>query len=160
MVLETRLIGTYLLILTAFICASCSAGDNEVSDQANIKGYDLVLRASQGLCYLDSKIGGMATSTRLKIDPPCYFLRQGSIQPQSFSYEDAGILSTIIMIGSPITDEKRKKWNIGDNDKCGEGRQAILFKKSGMAVTEKILEGGVICKDKGADEKDFWYFAH
>lgn len=160
MVLETRLMRTYLLLLVTLISANCSAVDNEITDQANLEGYDLVLRSSKGLCFLDSNIGDVSKSVGIKIKPPCYFLRQGDKEPQSFAYDDVGISSTIIMVGSPISKEKREKWNIEENKICGKSRQAILIKKSGLVITERVLEGGVICANMEADEKDFWYFAH
>lgn len=160
MVLETRLICNNLLATIMLISSGCAANDSKVTDYASISGYALTLKASKGSCLLESKIGDAVTSTILKVEPPCYFLRQENSKLQSFSYEDIGVLSTIMVIGSPISEKKKEKWAIAENAVCGESRQGVLFKESGIAITEKTLEGGVVCKDKGADEKDFWFFAH
>jgi hypothetical protein len=160
MVLETRLICKNLLAAIMIISSGCAANDSKVTDHASISGYDLTLKASKDSCLLESKIGDNVTSTNLKVEPPCYFLRQENRKLQSFSYENIGVLSVIMVIGSPISEKKKEKWTIEEDVVCGESRQGVLFKESGIAITEKILEGGVVCKDKGADEKDFWYFAH
>jgi hypothetical protein len=143
-----------------FVSISCVANTSKVTDHAKINGYTLTLKTSKGSCLLESKWGDAVKSTILKVKPPCYFLRQGEQKLQSFAYEDAGILSTIIVIGSIISEDKKEKWGIKEDAVCGESRQGILFKKSNMVITDKTLDGGVVCKDKGADEKDFWFFSH
>jgi hypothetical protein len=160
MVLEARLIFIFISATISFSSGGCSADDNRVTDKAVVENYELVLTSSQTKCFLDGKSSDTSYSKVLKIKPPCYFLRKENKKPQSFSYSDVGIISTLIVVGAPISNEKREKWNVDENEMCGESRQAILLKNSGLAVTEKTLEGGVTCKDKGADEKDFWYFAH
>lgn len=159
MVLEP-LIRRSILALIVFMSSGCAANDVKVTDQAEMLGHILTLKTSQGSCLLDSKTESTLKTRTLDVEPPCYFLRQGSDELQSFSYKDVGILSTIIVVGSQTSDEKRNNWAIEEGLICGESRQGILFKKSGFVATQKTLHGGVVCKDKGADEKDFWYFAH
>ena len=160
MVLEARLIHKILLATTIFISTGCIAGEDNITDRAKVEGHTLTLKMFRGTCLLDIDSRNKLVSKTLSVKPPCYFLRQNSQKPQSFSYKDVGVLSTIIVVDSQISDEKREKWGIDQVTVCGESRQGILFKKSGIVVTEKTLDGGVVCKDKGADEKDFWYFAH
>lgn len=159
MVLETRLMGVIVALL-ALLSAGCLAQISQVTDQAVIEKYSLTLRAMGESCYLDTKLESSASSVKLKIKPPCYFLRRESTAPQSFSYKDAGVEHMILIIGSPVAKEKMAKWNVQPEQSCGEGRQAILIKASGLNVSDKVLEGGVVCRNLGADEKDFWYFAH
>lgn len=160
MVLEARL--TLKIVLSAFIFISsgCTANEKNITDYAEVNGYVLTLSTTNSLCLLESETGEITTATPLKVKPPCYFLRQENQKLLSFPYEDVGISSTIMVIGSQISAEKRKKWAIDQDAVCGESRQGILFRESGIEVSEKTLDGGVVCKDKGADEKDFWYFAH
>lgn len=160
MVLEAGLIRKSLFAVMLSTSSGCAANESKITDHATIEGHSLTLRMSQDSCLLDSKISSTVKTTVLDVKPPCYFLRQENQNLQSFSYKDVGVLSTIIVVGSQISDEKRKKWAIKEGLVCGESRQGILFKNSGFIVSKKILEGGVVCKDKGADEKDFWYFAH
>lgn len=159
MVLETRLIYIYLPIL--FLLGSgCNANGENITDEAKINGYLLILKSDEKTCYLKSTYNGTESINALKVKPPCYFLRKGSKEPQSFTYKDVDVNATILIVGSPISNETRKKWNLDEHLICGESRQAILIKQSGLNLSDKVLEGGVVCKDLGADEKDFWYFAH
>lgn len=159
MVLETRLVFRFLLSASV-ISSSCAANSDNTTDHAKIDGHSLTLKTSGAFCVLDIDDGDTIESKTLSVKPPCYFLRRDSEEPQSYSYNDVGILSTMIVIDSQISDEKRKKWGLSEKSICGENRQGVLVKESGVVVTEKTLDGGVSCKDQGADEKDFWYFAH
>lgn len=159
MVLETRLIYIYLPILFLF-SSSCHANSENITDKAEIKSYQLILKNKGKTCYLNSRYKGTKSNFILKMKPPCYFLRKGNKEPQSFEFKDVYVDATILIVGSPISHEKRNKWNLDKNLYCGESRQAILIKQSGLTISDKVLDGGVVCKDKGADEKDFWYFAH
>ena len=160
MVLETRLISVIFLSISLFMSTACSAHDGKLTDQVKLEEHTLILRNYKGACLLDIEIRGEFKSETLDMKPPCYFFRKNNKNIQSFSYKDVDVLSTIIVIGSPVSEEKREKWGVDEADLCGERRQGILFKKTGVIVSEKTLDGGVVCKYKGADEKDFWYFSH
>ncbi|WP_444903895.1 hypothetical protein ACJJIU_00935 [Microbulbifer sp. CnH-101-E] len=147
-------------ILITLLTAACNASDKKVTDRAEIEGHSLILETDKGICILHIKDKELFSSKALDIAPPCFFLRQGTQEPQSFSYPDNDILSVIMVVGSPAPQEKRERWGIREETICGESRQGILFKESGEVVAGKTLKGGLVCKDKGADEKDFWYLAH
>lgn len=41
----------------------------------------------------------------------------------------------------------------------GEKRQAVYLSEGELTVSNTTLDGGLVCKDSGIDEKDFSYFA-
>ena len=159
MVLEVRL-SYFAICLIFFLSASCNASGDSVSDKTKILNYSLVLKSTGNSCLLDSNYKGMNKTYNLKIKPPCYFIRQENHKLQYFGYNDININAVVLVLGNPVSDKKRRKWNLEKNMVCGESRQAIIIKPSGLIISEKILQGGLSCKDHGADEKDFWYFAH
>jgi len=153
--LEVRL--TFLLFILA--CASCNAG-NDITDNAVVSGYKLILVQSNNSCQLLVENKNKKHTYPLLPKPPCYFLRRGSEVPQSVAYKDMQVLNTLIVLGSPVSQDKRKKWNIDSDMFCGELAQGVLIKNTGLELTRKTLEGGVFCRDTGSDEKNFWYLAH
>lgn len=156
--METRLIA----LLTILACSSCNAGNDigNITDKAEVSGHKLTLIESNNNCKLHVENKNKKNTYSLLPKAPCYFLRRGSEVPQSVAYGDIQVLSTLIVLGSPISQDKRKKWNIDSNMICGELAQGVLIKKTGLEVTSKTLEGGVFCRDTGSDEKNFWYLAH
>lgn len=156
--METRLIA----LLTILACSSCNAGNDigNITDEAVVGSHKLTLIESNNSCKLHVENKNKKNTYSLLPKAPCYFLRRGSEVPQSVAYEDVQVLSTLIVLGSPISQDKRKKWNIDSNMICGELAQGVLIKKTGLEVTSKTLEGGVFCRDTGSDEKNFWYLAH
>jgi len=80
--------------------------------------------------------------------------------PQNFKYPDVGIRATLIVIGTLITDEQRSIWKLTPDMICGNKRQGVLLLKNDIIISEQVLSSSVACKDKGSDEKDFWFFAH
>lgn len=158
MVLAARLVGIQTLIFLTCI-SSCRANENLISDQASFKQYTLQLASDADRCKLLTSEGPVQKSFELSIRPPCYFSRRASAAPQYFPYPKQGISAVILVIGNPITESARQKWNLEKDQICGDQRQAILITTTEITVSNNILEGGVTCKDKGSDEKDFAYFA-
>jgi len=158
MVLETRLIS----LLAILVCASCNAGNDigDITDKAVVSGHKLMLVESNNSCQLHVENKNKKHTYPLLPKAPCYFLRRGSEVPQSVAYEDVQVLNALIVIGSPISQDKRKKWNIDSDMVCGELAQGVLIKNTGLEITSKTLEGGVFCRDTGSDEKNLWYLAH
>lgn len=154
MVLEIRLVS----ILLFLICTSCNA--DSATDKAIVGQYTLILSEKDQACtlYIENKFEKRTFNLLPK--SPCYFLRRESLEPQTVAYVDVGVLNTLIVIGSPISLEKQKKWNVDSSMACGEFAQGILIKKTGVEIANKTLEGGVFCRNQGSDEKNFWYLAH
>lgn len=159
MVLETKLVSVVVTLL-ALLSSGCFAQTSQITDQAVIENHSLSLSSVGGSCHLHTKTGGIASSSELKMKSPCYFLRRDSAAPQTFSYKDVGVKHVVLIIGSPVSKEKMAKWNVQPGSNCGESRQAVLIRSSGLEVSDKLVEGGIVCQNHGADEKDFWYFAH
>ncbi len=162
MVLGITLVKILGLILT-ILSLSCNADENlreEISDSAAIQDYKLSLMPRDNSCVLNYQNFSESGKVDFTLKPPCYFLRRESSEPQRFSYQDAGVKTVIIVVGTPINEETMKAWNLSDDLVCGGEIQGIIIKENGIKLSSKILKGGVWCKDKGADEKDFWFFAH
>lgn len=145
------------------LCLSCGMipdSHGQVSDHADLHGYKFTIRAEGDACVLKydgpSQNGQMVLVPR----PPCYFLRRASSEPQYFAYRDTSTNAALIVMGSPISREIRQRWNLPDDLICGEEIQGLLIKKQQIALSSRVLRKGVWCKDKGADEKDYWLFAH
>jgi hypothetical protein len=66
----------------------------------------------------------------------------------------------MIVVGTPVGTAARRAWNLPLDLACGEETQGVLIRKGEVVVTRAVHMGGVVCKDKGADEKEFWAFAH
>jgi len=149
-------------MLLAFYCFSCAAQEpNEViTDSAFILGYQLEIINNNGTCILRHTQKGIINNIPLAPNPPCYFMRRNKAIPQIFKYPDVGIRATLIVIGTLITDEQRSTWKLTPDMICGSKRQGVLFLKNDIIISEQVLSSSVACKDKGSDEKDFWFFAH
>jgi hypothetical protein len=130
-----------------------------VIDRTSNTGYQLEITKTDGVCAV--RYQGK-TQGRIKIvpKPPCYFLRRESDDPQVYSYPKVGVQAVLIIVGTPASADKRQLWNLPSNLFCGEETQAILIKEGVIMASEAVLRGGMACKDKGADEKDFYFFAH
>jgi hypothetical protein len=129
-------------------------------DHAKISDLQLNIFESNGSCLLKVQSTYLEKSIILEPKPPCFFLRRGNNDPQQFAYSDVGVDAVIIIAGSRISKQQRQKWGLSDNKLCGTDRQGILFQENNIKATENVLKGGVVCKDTGSDEKDFWFFAH
>jgi len=157
MVLETGLTRLCTAIF-CFICYSCSA-ENKIMDSTTIDNIKLVITESNGVCYLEYTADKKQVIA-LQPNPPCYFVRRGGDKVISFTYADVNVLSALLVVGTPISEQKRKEWNLGATEYCGEKGQGILISKSGIHVSTRILDGGVLCPRIGVDEKNYWHVAH
>ncbi|MGG5211043.1 hypothetical protein ACQWU4_19145 [Chryseobacterium sp. MIQD13] len=121
-----------------------------VTDTTLIDGVLLELINNNGKAELriNSKVSG---SGNIKISPPCYFLRWTGNKVENFSYPDAGVDHTLVILGN--IDKRPGRI-------CGKGLQGLLFKKGSIVITPKTLANSFTCADSGADEKIFWGFAH
>lgn len=159
MVLEARL-ALLLLLAPSFTVACAAVSRPAVTDQANISGKELKIFAVDNKCVLQVDDDGRKTTLELKPTPPCYFSRRGEASPQSFSYPNVNVQVSMIIVGTPLQQADRERWGITGTEYCGEASQGILVRNNKVELSQKPLLDGVVCKDKGTDEKDFWYFAH
>lgn len=130
-----------------------------VTDSTSIAGFRLQLRQQDGTCAL-AYSGRLQGQIDILPKPPCYFLRRQTEHPQSFSYPDVDIKAVLIIAGTPLTDEARRGWRLPPDLVCGEETQAVFVRDSSVGVSRTVHRGGVACRDKGVDEKEFWAFVH
>lgn len=143
-------------ILISFTITACSFASEKITDEVTILSKTLRIVNKNKKCFLIQN----TSETVLVPEPPCFFLRNPANKPQYFSYEDVKIDAVLIIIGTPVSDNVRKEWGLPEDAVCGMDSQGVLIKTNDVLVTKNILEGGVLCKDSGSDEKNFWYFAH
>jgi hypothetical protein len=143
-------------VLLSFVVSACSFASERITDEATVLSTKIYLISQSGKCILKQN----SSKTILAPKPPCFFLRKLDKKPQYFSYKDVNIDAVLIVTGSPVSDEVRKDWGLPKDAICGMVSQGVLIKTGKVSVTKNVLEGGVLCKDIGSDEKNFWYFAH
>jgi hypothetical protein len=143
-----------LLALLLVSARAFAAGDT--IDEATVLAKSLRIVDRHAACYL---VYG-ASEFALAPKPPCYFLRSSDHGPQYFPYSDVGVDAVLIVAGTPVSDALRREWGLSPDLVCGTASQGVLIKGTEVTVSAAVLEGGVLCKDIGSDEKNFWYFAH
>lgn len=158
MILATRLklLGSAAIFL---LSAGCQAEPNNISDEVNLNEYKIQLVNSASSCLLMTKKDQITNKIELALQPPCYFARKNNSELLNFSYPAQNLEAIVIVIGDPISDEKRKKWNLDKSLICGEKRQALYLSQGNISTSSTTLDGGLACKDTGIDEKDFSHFA-
>jgi hypothetical protein len=124
------------------------------------EGYTFILKQEAGRCVVS--FTGTEHSGRLTLAPapPCQFVRNESGGLKYFKYNDVGVDAVIIVIGSPLTDDERRRWKDAEGLFCGKTTQALLVRPQGVLVSSEIMRGGVVCATSGVDEKRFYQFAH
>ena len=150
-------------LLSLFIILSCSLHESsfgETTDRATILQYTLNLETQANACHLTYHSHLDSGQLVLLPAPPCYFIRRDSTQAQSFAYADNGVKAVLIILGTTANEEDRALWNLPKDLVCGSRIQGIIITESGISASKKSMKGGVTCKDKGSDEKNFWSFAH
>lgn len=143
-------------ILLSFVVTACSFASERITDEATVLSTKLYLIRQSGKCILKHN----SSKTFLAPKPPCFFLKNLDKNPQYFSYKDVNTDAVLIVTGTPVSDKIRKDWGLSKDAICGMDSQGVLIKTGKVSVTKNVLEGGVLCKDSGSDEKNFWYFAH
>jgi hypothetical protein len=152
-------------VVVGLICLACTIGDRAqggagVTDSAAVGNYALTISDEDDLCILRYRGPSGAGALRVLANPPCYFLRRETAEPQSFAYQDVHVDAVVIIVGTAIDGATRQTWDLPAELVCGERMQGVLIGGNGIRMSERVLEGGVWCKDKGTDEKDFWTFSH
>ncbi len=142
--------------LTLFFLMSCSSASENTIDEISLFSHEIKVIEESEKCYLVYGNEKKLISPK----PPCHFLRSPKQTPQYYSYANIGVDAVLIVSGSPVSNETRKEWGLSDDLVCGVDSQGVLIKNGEIHVPDKVLEGGVLCRDKGSDEKNFWYFSH
>ena len=149
------------LVLLSFFTMACSFAEERVTDHAVLHYNELSLISKNGTCVLHSTASSKTTKIVLSLKPPCYFMRNkadNKLDHYSYPRRDADFV--VLMFGNPLSEDKRKKWNLKEEDICGGSTQGLIIHNNAVRLSKKIYEGGgYTCRDGGKDEKDFWYFA-
>lgn len=142
--------------LALLLLTSCSFASENITDEINVLSTNMKLIEKNGKCYLIHD----DVKKSLHPIPPCHFLRNSKNNVQYFTYKDIKVDAALIITGTPVSKEVRKEWGLPNDLVCGTESQGILMRNSKIEITEKTLKEGVLCRDKGSDEKNFWYFSH
>ncbi|MCW3160079.1 hypothetical protein [Chryseobacterium oryctis] len=138
----------YILILSFFIL-SCSKekkgitiqnNESAITDTTLVNGVLLELSDSTGIGKLRIHSDEYKISGKIKIKPPCYFLkRDGKVL--SFSYPEINVNETVIIQGK-------------------DGVQGIVFKKDSIIYEDYFPITSPYNVKEGADEIVYQDFAH
>jgi hypothetical protein len=146
-----------LSFLLLFHITFCSFATESLTDKVILHSTNLSIATKNGKCILRTE---GASERVIALNQPCFFMRNKDKNIQHYSYSDVNVDDVLIIVGTPISAEVRQEWDLPENLICGSEAQGVLFKKRIAIVTKNVLKGGVLCKDKGTDEKNYWYFAH
>ena len=180
--LRSKSFGCFLrlcIALTGAFGAGCGAGSQApigqqtsdlptnraavVTDTAAVAGQRLEIIDRGGACVLRAEGTAAGARQEFELAPkaPCHFLRiSGSNVPRSIQYGDVKTEAVLIVSGTPASEKTRAMWKLEPGLVCGEESQGVLVRGGKVSVTKAVRKGGVACRDKGQDEKEYWAFAH
>jgi len=147
-----------VIVLIAFSIASCQKSSMK-TDTVTVGAYKFELIQNGQGAFLRTTSDKVEEDKKLKLRPPCYFLREDG-KLQTYAYEDVGVENVIIIIGDILDDTKKRAYDVNSDQVCGEKIQGLVLKNQEVLISEKTISGALSCKDNGLDEKDFWDFAH
>ncbi|MBC7390823.1 MAG: hypothetical protein H7329_16555 [Opitutaceae bacterium] len=149
---------TFLLV----ILQSCSLDrdTSEITDSYTVGETKLdLVKENDSTAFLNITREGIVTQNKLKIKPPCYFLRKGG-KVQDYSFLGVEAQHVLIVAGTMATKDRKKKFSLKNEEVCGSEAQGIVFEYEKVKVTEKVFSGNVYCKDLGVDNLYFWNASH
>jgi hypothetical protein len=76
------------------------------------------------------------------------------------AYPDVVTEAVLVVSGTPVSERTRARWKLDASLVCGEEAQGVLVRRGAVLVTRAVRQGGVTCRDKGVDEKEYRAFAH
>lgn len=134
-----------------------------VTDTAVAAGQQLEIITREDDCVLRVNANSATEKQEMQLSPkaPCHFLRMpGSTSPRSLQFDDVNTEAVLIVSGTPASEESRIIWKLEPGLVCGEESQGVLVRNGAVLVTQAVRKGGITCRDKGVDEKEYWAFAH
>ena len=143
-------------ISVLFLLVACSYAASPVIDKTSLFANSFEIEQENNQCFLVYN----NHKKLLTPQPPCYFVRDTSEKLRYFSYSDIGVDAVLIIIGTLVSNKERKEWGLDKETICGTEAQGILIKGDTVSVTSTILQGGLLCRNTGVDEKNFWELAH
>ncbi len=154
--MRRKIIGALLITIVAALAVA--GGDDKLASEATkVRGYELRLEDREGKCVVAYTGRKRRGETTLEIPPPCQFARNWRGEPQSYTYQDLGPATVLIVVGGPL-DARRTDPLMKEG--CGTQAQAILLRRSGVSASKKIGKGSTLCPSAGLDEKMFSFLAH
>ena len=125
-------------ILASFFLASYSCADERVTDHAVLYYNDLSLISKNGTCILHSTASSKTTKIVLSLKPPCYFLRkQDGKELKHYSYPRRDADFVVLMFGNPLSEDKRKTWDLKEEDICGGSTQGLIIHNNAVRISKK-----------------------
>lgn len=131
------------------------AAAETVTDEATVDGTALQLVRRGDGCVVKTS----GSEIPLQPKAPCFFLRRGGAV-QQYSYRDTGTEWVVLAGGTEASAGTRESWRLPAGEVCGEQAQGILSRSGAVRASKTVHTGGVYCKEKGVDEKDFWTVGH
>lgn len=142
------------MIALGFLTHPALAG-GEV-ESIHVEGVSIEINAVNDQCEI--KAGDELFS--LESIPPCFVLKKENGEIESYSYKDIGVDAVIMVVGNPISESIRELYGLEQEVECGSVSHGILIKNKNVSLSKTVLRNGVYCKEYGADEKNYWMFAH
>lgn len=130
------------------------------SDAVEISGHTIRLDGDK--CILEvSRSDSDRHTFDLEMDPPCFYSRSDG-DVQSFKFEEVGVDSVIIVIGTPLGESQIEKWDLSESvaKSCGSQHRGVIISGEEVWLSEEMFSGGVACRDFGVDQKSYWSYAH
>ncbi|PWC10121.1 hypothetical protein [Brenneria corticis] len=149
-----------LAVFSLLFISHQSYAEPAVTDSFTFKGHKITLTQNQQKCQLEVSSSDQKKLHPLALTAPCYFLRNGDSDPQSYRYPDVNVEAAFIVLGNPVSADEREIWNLSSDIQCGTQGQGLLFDGVRFSVSQKTLNRILICKDKGSDEKNYRFLCN
>lgn len=118
-----------------------------------------LIQESDSIAYLHITREGVVLREKLKLKPPCYFLRkEGKVQ--DYSFLDVEAQHVLLVTGTMATEDRKQKFSISKEEVCGSEAQGVIFEWEKVKLSEKVFSGNVYCKDLGVDNLYFYNASH
>ncbi|KAA8998167.1 hypothetical protein FJU30_17285 [Affinibrenneria salicis] len=156
------LITKNIFVLTTLLLffSQQSYAEPTVTDKFTFKQHNVTLIQQDQTCRLEISSAKDKKIYPLTLTAPCYFLRNKEAKPQSQRYPDVKAEAVFIIAGNPLSKKERKRWNLSPDTVCGTQGQGLIFDGATFSVSPKTLNHMLLCRDKGADEKNYWGLSH
>ncbi|MGH1516925.1 hypothetical protein [Chryseobacterium sp. JK1] len=124
-----------------------------VTDTVNVSGVVFELIDNNGIAELRIISDSINVEGKIKIAPPCYFVRYEN-KLRKYEYPAIGVQASIIIIGDTVKVKGNPKTI------CGKALQGVSMKNNSQVIISKeVIKTNVFCLDSWIDEKDFSGFA-
>lgn len=156
-----------------------AASPEPAGDVQTLGDHGLQILTTADACSVRvTSSGAPPADVPLALKPPCYFLRwpyplpanpaesggraRGAKDgPMAWEYAMSGEPTTVaIVIGGPPSTTDPARLRKLEEARCGERIQGLRLGVRGVEASVRVATGSSYCELGGADEKEFWLFAH